>query len=100
MDTSTGIIVDKPKGFFGHIIYALKSIWHWIIALVSEDPRNDIVFVIFAVASVTSIVLAVKYMGKLTDNDVKAIGILQGGGTLPQMTKSAGNLISAIKSKL
>ena len=74
--------------------------WHYIWAFLSNDPKNDITFCIFAAASITSIVLCVRYMNHFNDNDIKAIGILQGGGTLPQTVKTAGTVIDAIKSKV
>ena len=101
--TKAEAIADAKKWYhrLGKWIHdRFAATWHYLWAFLSNDPKNDITFLIFAAASITSIVLAVKYMGKFTDNDVKIICILQGGGTLPQSIKIGASVAEAIRSKI
>lgn len=86
--------------FWSWLCGRFVALWHYLWAFLSNDPKNDITFLIFAAASITSIILSVKYMGHFTDNDIKALGILQGGGSLPQMVKTGVSVVDSIKAKI
>ena len=91
---------SSKKSLILKALEKIENIVKYFLAFLSEDPRNDVTFCIFAAASITSIILTVRYFGHLTDNDINALIVIQGGGSVPQGIKVAGNVISAIQSKL